>query len=171
MDSLTILGKDGLPDGREYKVMSNKISPYLRQGYTGPKQSAIFPSRYRGQFKPAEWLYDLHWYEEIASYQMTSLPLVVECEWEYKREGDEDEDDYSAVKWDFQKLLVANACLRLMIFRKRTRFTKGNEHQDLLTNNYFEDSINGYSNLSGCSKFLFIAFDEKTRALHYAEKN
>lgn len=34
MDALTILGKDGLPDRREYKVMSNKISPYLQQGYT-----------------------------------------------------------------------------------------------------------------------------------------
>jgi hypothetical protein len=120
MDALLILGKDGLAGEQEFKGMTNTLSNYLKQGYTGPKKSLNFPQRYRGQFKKIEWLYDLHWFKEGGSYRMTSLPLVVECEWAYKRKGDEDKDDYSAVKWDFQKLLVANAKLRLMVFRKRT---------------------------------------------------
>lgn len=171
MNTLAILGKDGLPRGREYKVMSNKISPYLKQGYTGPKESAIFPSRYRAQFKKVEWLYDLHWYEENEDmpYQQTSFPLVVECEWGYRRPGCKYEDSYGAVKWDFQKLLVANSDLRLMIFKKRTRFPKGKKRDDLLSNNYFEKTINGYRNLPGGSKFLFIAFDKGAKELHYAE--
>jgi hypothetical protein len=171
MDTLAMLGKDGLQRGQGYKVMTNKISPYLRQGYKGRKKSPAFPSRYRAQFKKVEWLYDLHWYEENEDtpYQQTSFPLVVECEWAYRRPGCKYKDSYGAVKWDFQKLLVANSDLRLMIFKKRKRFPKGKECDDLLSSDYFKQTIDGYKNLCVNSKFLFIAFDAGAKVLHYAE--
>lgn len=122
-----------------------------------------------GEFRNAEWLYDLHWYEENRNshYQITNLPLVVECEWEWKRKGDAANDLYSAVKWDFQKLLVTNADLRVMIFRKRPdkKHQEANEHLD----NYFDETIHGYRHLAPGSKFLFIAFDET--GFRYNEKS
>ncbi|MGO9585159.1 MAG: hypothetical protein ACLP2Y_02970 [Limisphaerales bacterium] len=143
MDALSRLGRE-----QGFKSMSNRISA------TAEKEG----------FKKAEWLYDLHWYEEKepSCYRQTSLPLVVECEWEWIRKGDEDDDDFSAIKWDFQKLLVANADLRVMIFQQRIK-----KKNDELAK-YFDETIDGYRNLVEGSKFLFIAFDK--RGFHYKEK-
>jgi hypothetical protein len=68
-----------------------------------------------------EWLYDLVWYRQELSVWLTSknppskfgsLPLltevglVAECEWH---------NDAVSIRYDFEKLLLANAPLRLMI--------------------------------------------------------
>ena len=80
---------------------------------------------------------------------------MVECEWDWLRADDESGDEFSAIKWDFQKLLVANADLRVMIFKPRIRKGKSlNEKLD----QYFTETISGYRNLPSGSKFLFIAF-------------
>ena len=54
-----------------------------------------------------EYLFDLAWFEYKDDGGMTSMPLVLECEW-----GKEDEVDY-----DFQKLLVAHAAHKVMIMQ------------------------------------------------------
>lgn len=54
----------------------------------------------------SEWLFDMVWYEENAEKRLISVPLVVESEWG-KREDQ--------IKFDFEKLLLANAKHRLMI--------------------------------------------------------
>jgi hypothetical protein len=57
-----------------------------------------------------EWLYDLVWYSEQDSGMQepftTSVPLVMECEWDI---------GIPALALDFNKLLVANADLRVMV--------------------------------------------------------
>ena len=145
-DKLALLGHDKF----KYKVYANGLSPQLTQ-LNG------------GTFKNSEWLYDLHWYVEGKNqYTTTRLPLVMECEWQQKRKGDR-KVDFSGIKYDFQKLLVANAEFRLMIFKvlRPTDF-------DHLTE-YFEDNINNYQHLPSGSKFLFIAFYDKGRTFYYRE--
>ena len=138
MDSLSMLGRKF-----GFKSMSTGIS-------TKAEEVGL---------KKIEWLYDLHWYDEKepTCYSQTSLPLVVECEWDYKRKGDRDNDNYSAIKWDFQKLLVANADLRALIFKARSSGSAEEENAKL--DKYFDDTIKGYKNLADGSHFLFIAFN------------
>lgn len=70
-DKLAILG-----DSKGYKIYANGLSPELK-----PLKG--------GSFKNAEWLYDLHWYTEGRQYYTTTtLPLVMECEWQSERKGD-----------------------------------------------------------------------------------
>ncbi len=107
-------------------------------------------------FVNREWLYDLHWYTDVKDYMPNSLPLVMECEWDNKRPKDKSNSSYSAVKFDFQKLIVSNASLRLMIFGARQ-----NELNQL--GEYFEEAINSYENLLPNSKFLFVSFDNRRR--------
>ncbi len=152
--ALALLGDKKLKGKPHYKVYANGLSRRLR---TGDGRT----------FKDREWLYDLHWYTEVerkgCEYQPKKLPLVVECEWEPERKDDK-KVCYSGFKYDFQKLLVANAELRLMIFILR----KKDSLQDL--DDHFEKAIERYNNLAEGSKFLFIAFDKNIPGFHYAEK-
>lgn len=144
-DTLAILGQK-----KDYKVYANGLSPKLCQ-ING------------GTFKNAEWQYDLHWYTEGKQpYTTIRLPLVMECEWQQKRKGDQ-EVEFSGIKYDFQKLLISNAELRLMIF-------KVVKDQDLKTlSDYFEFNIYNYKHLLPGSKFLFIAFSERLKTFFYKE--
>jgi len=95
--------------------------------------------------------------------------LVVECEWAYTRTAERKKsktpDGFGDIKWDFQKLLVANADLRVLIFKWRDKDTdKARKKLD----EYFTKTIVGYRNLPLGSKFLFIAFDKD--GFWYSEK-
>jgi hypothetical protein len=86
----------------------------------------------------------------------------MECEWENKRQGDEKKINYGAVKFDFQKLLISNATLRLMIFKVKK--------EDLnFLGTYFENAINSYIHLEKKAKFLFIAYDNRIKECFYSE--
>ncbi|HWZ21618.1 MAG TPA: hypothetical protein VNW06_03130 [Cytophagaceae bacterium] len=150
-ETLTNLGDSTLKDKKSFKVYSHGLSNELRQSHGG-------------KYKNVEWLYDLHWYTEADDpYLPTTLPLVMECEWHQKRKGDS-KVPYSGIKYDFQKLLVANSELRLMIFLIK-------KEDDLLElDQYFDRAIENYKHLEKKSRFLFIAFDEKIKGFHYTEK-
>ena len=78
-----------------------------------------------------ELLYDLIWCTENEHFLMNRMELAVECEWgqrwksSRKLEWDSTwklrETPFSGFKYDFQKLVVCNAELRLMIFRIKKR--------------------------------------------------
>ena len=55
----------------------------------------------------AEWLYDTTWLELDHEGRIKSIPLVAECEWGSR----------AAVEHDLQKLLVARATLRVMVYQ------------------------------------------------------
>ena len=60
-----------------------------------------------------EWLYDVIWlkyHEKLDDHPICCVPLVAECEWA----------TYAHIKEDFQKLLLARASVRLMIYRDPT---------------------------------------------------
>lgn len=112
-------------------------------------------------FVNREWLFDVHWYTEgIEPYSILTLPLVAECEWNPRLRGD-GKTSYSGIKYDFQKLVVSNAELRLMIF-----IIKKIKDLEKL-NIYFENVIKNYAHLGRDSNFLFIAFYDKIKSFYY----
>ena len=168
MEKLTLLGDQRRGAKPHFKVYSHGLSDKFLKRHKKRK------------FKNREWLYDLHWYldhkkhryqRKRFGYQPERLPLVVECEWSKKRKGD-GEDSYGGIKYDFQKLLVTNAKLRLMI----CLITKYRDIEEL--NDYFDEAIANYKPLARRSKFLFIAFDKSLNkdakikgGFHYAQKH
>ena len=159
MEALTTLG---------WKLEYNVYSHFLSEKFD--QKHKIFEHR--------EWLYDLHWYTEhekqrelphIYGYRLKTLPLVVECEWEYINRKERDKykrgertgvDLWGAVKYDFQKLLIANADLRLMIFQKRSDSSQNDKLDD-----YFIEVIENYIHLDKEAKCLFVRFPPKQRNL------
>ena len=99
-----------------------------------------------------EWLYDLIWYKfrEGVDYALTEMFLAMESEWGSRRHcAKDDKDSYGEVKYDFQKLLVCNTPLKLMVFKKHGSDEETNE---LL--NYFQERIN--ESVYSCPEETFI---------------
>jgi len=174
MEALTHLG-----DKLRYCVYSHGLSIYFK-----PKQGLQY-------FKNREWLFDLHWFTQHKKcrtglrkygYRLKTVPLVVECEWDWIRAKEREQkkeqnkaelDPFGEVKYDFQKLLLANANLRLMIFRKRTRAIRELPQSRLKAqkpeecnaelDTYFIRTIREYEYFSDRAYFLFIRFDGDVR--------
>ena len=65
------------------------------------------------QANRGEWLYDMTWMK-YCDVQPINVGLVLECEWEI---GPEPADrKFDRIEYDFQKLILARADLRCMIF-------------------------------------------------------
>lgn len=146
---LTLLG-----DKMGYKVYSHSLSPEFREEHKEEDGRPKFVNR--------EWLYDLIWYTEdnARGYSPKDFPLLVESEWRNKRSGDKTGDKRSGIKYDFQKLLLSNTGLRLMIFR----IAKESYLDDLTL--YFQEAIDGYRPLEE-GRFLFVAFCHTKKAFYY----
>jgi hypothetical protein len=133
------------------------------------------------KFANTEWLYDLHWYLEEGDlkgklleknnrnekvhfhYCLNAIPLVMECEFnnEKNKKRDEPPIQYTQVRYDFQKLLISNAELRLMVFqKKRLKNEEETKKRFELLSRYFIKAINSCEFLPEKSKFLFVLFDE-----------
>lgn len=149
MKTLTLLGDEEVAGKPSYKVYSHSLPEFMRQSHGG-------------KFKNQEFLYDLHWYTESSEDKFLpfSTPLVVECEWNPKKKGVKG-IPFSGIKYDFQKLLMANADLRLMIFKLKT------DRKLNLLNLYFENAISAYRSLPLGSKFLFVAYIENRKGFYY----
>lgn len=122
-------------------------------------------------FKNSEWLYDLHWYKDNPNtdYMTKALPLVAEFELGNRREldnGKSCKQPYSAVRFDFQKLLVANADIRLMVFQV-ANFERDIIESEKGLNIYFDNAIKGYDNLKGKYNFLFACYSKND--FHYTQ--
>lgn len=68
---------------------------------------SVCTSGFRGCFD-GEWLFDLCWYINSSEGRLLRLLLAAESEWSR---------DLKAVRYDFEKLLVAKAQLKLMVFQ------------------------------------------------------
>lgn len=150
MERLSQLG-----DNKGHKVYSHSLSEGFRQ-----KSGDIFVNR--------EWLYDLVWYEDDQNkfYTIKKTLLTAESEWAYKRPKDKIDNKYGAIKYDFQKLLLSNAELKLMIFRVSGK-TKQDIKQKLIDlYNYFNNAIDKYEQMES-GEFLFIAFCDKEKSFYY----
>ena len=108
-------------------------------------------------FKNTEWLYDIHWYNDKRNtkYQPEHLYLVAECEFQsIRKEHKESEGkQYSGIKYDFQKLLVTNAYLRLLIF-KLSSTNELNDECETSLSKYFHIIYN-FSGIYGITFYLY----------------
>jgi hypothetical protein len=68
---------------------------------------AVCTSGFEGRFE-CEWLYDLIWYRSNPDNHLADVYLVLESEWGIKQ---------SDIKYDFEKLLLAKATLKVMVFQ------------------------------------------------------
>lgn len=138
-----------------YRVYANGLSEQQRQEQW---------EKYK--FVCREFLCDVHWYVDKAGkfYILENVILVAESELGAARKGDISKLRNPAIKFDFQKLLIANADLRLMIFKVHKI-----EHLSEL-NRYFEEAIREYRTLRKKSCFLFICFVHDSKSLFYCEK-
>jgi hypothetical protein len=144
-EELTLLG-----ESKKYKVNSHSLSKEFKTKYQ--------------QFVNREWLYDLVWYTEGDSYCPKEFRLIVESEWQKRRKEDKNDDKLSGIKYDFQKLLLANTGLKVMIFP-----TIGSDQELKELSEYFDQAINTYKS-RGKGHFLFIAFCNKEKSFYYKYK-
>ena len=110
----------------------------------------IATSGFRDEFE-SEWLYDLVWYYENENKMLVSVPLVMESEWQSKLD---------AVKFDFEKLLLANAELRLMICQCKEWQTE--EYLD-----YFRKAIINYKLGNPSDTFLIALLDTDSEMFNF----
>ena len=101
---------------------------------------------YGGKFQ-GEWLYDLIFLEYDDHGCLERTPLVAECEW-----GNKDEIDD-----DFQKLLVARANVRVMIFNGNHYRTEGKSSIELNELEVFTDAITNCKHTKIGDTYLFAA--------------
>jgi hypothetical protein len=106
-----------------------------------------------GEEKNKEWMWDIHWFteDEKISYTPITIPMVGEIEWDNNK--DNRAIPYSSVMDDFQKLVVSNAELRLLVFCLKE------ENDFTYLDHYFENLVyKKYKHFHGREKFLFIAY-------------
>ena len=97
----TIIGSN-----RSNTVWTSVIKKVVAEQGVSLKHS-VCTSGFGGEYDP-EWLYDLVWYREDAEKHLSGVYLVLECEWQ---------TDYNAMKYDFEKLLLAKAPVKIMVFQ------------------------------------------------------
>ncbi len=114
------------------------------------------------QISGHEWLYDLvaYRYHEKEHYSLNYTILTMESEWggkrKYKTQNNDGEDCYGEVKYDFQKLLVSNADIKLMVYqRHRTKNRNDDDDNDNILN-YFKERVDEYAQISKRSVFIFV---------------
>lgn len=110
-----------LGQGLGYKCWANQMAEYENRLSLDDQAN----------FRNHEWLYDLIWYKEDGHYMISELAMAMECEWWHNRksavvdsglsmEGSNLQYNklyYEGEKFDFQKLVVSNAKLSVMIFK------------------------------------------------------
>lgn len=114
------------------------------------------------KFVNREWLYDMHWYTDVeeTDYQTEDFFLAMECEWS-KNKASNWNTNFKDIGYDFQKLLVCNARLRLMI----TRVSKTSHNIEL--QHYFNNAVKNYKRLQNGSKFLCVCYDMEAKKMNF----
>jgi hypothetical protein len=92
----------------------------------------------------AGWLFDLVWYQNDENGRLFSVPLVLESEWHR---------NYERIKYDFEKLLIAKAQYKVMIFQ-----AKGEKKAEYF--NRLEAGIGAFHIACKSESYLLVCFDE-----------
>jgi hypothetical protein len=94
-----------------------------------------------------EWLYDLTWVV-MRDGVLAAVPLVLECEWSLNREA--------GIDPDFQKLLLARAARRVMIFQQPSRPAV----EEVVSRLHVQ--IGAFGRTQSADRYLLFGFDWET---------
>jgi hypothetical protein len=113
----------------------------------------ICASGFKDECEP-EWLYDFVWYKEEGEKEnarLIDVPLVLESEWNLK---------FEHIKYDFEKLLLANARLKVMLCQAHI-----NNRQHRL--DYFNDAIAKYQKNVHEEVYLIAILDYESEKFYF----
>lgn len=102
----------------------------------------------------SEWLYDMVWYKEIEKggiQYISEVVLVIESEWN---------PDFRSIKYDFEKLLVANASHKLFLC------TAKDQKCDELKK-YFIEAVLSYRHSRHDDRYLIAILDYYDNTFSY----
>lgn len=152
-------GYANITKGKSTNKMIRNIKTYIKA------QKARFKFTDHS-FHNTEWLFDVHWYRDRKNTHFMPEHLYLACESELqkprsRKKGQKDFSGlpYQAVRYDFQKLLVCNARLRLMIFQVDKESHLYDRKVGLAP--YFRKAIRTYKELPKGSSFLFICYIDR----------
>lgn len=94
-----------------------------------------------------EWVFDLVWYKNDKDEHLVSIPLALESEW---LRGFDD------LKWDFEKLLVSKALLRVFVHQARTKAGVDEAQRGLIA------LISSFDGSARGDRYLFAGLDWST---------
>jgi hypothetical protein len=103
---------ESLPDRLGDKNTDGERTTQIKEdiGSLGDKHGwGVCTSGFPRRFDP-EWLYDLIWYRNEPDIHLAEVYLVMESEWSVAP---------SDIKFDFEKILLAKAALKIMVFQAR----------------------------------------------------
>jgi hypothetical protein len=152
---------ENLSDGRwTFNILSELTR--LGRGYGFKVRGA----KQREDYFETGWLWDLTWTEisdwrrsDRADGKLVEIPLVLESEWSLAYENE--------ILWDFQKLLVARAHLRVMIFQQNTK-ESANKCLERM-----RDAIQSFSATRSGDRYLFACWiikESRTLIEDYIQK-
>lgn len=143
----------------DYFKQSNRSSTFVTQsikeiiGDHGSKKRFQVCASGFPNFFHNEWLYDIVWYKEDKNKNLTEVELVLESEMLY---------GLAAIKFDFEKLLVANANHRVMIcLAGRTPIKEIQE--------YFSTAVARFKGLKKGERVLTLIWDDFETGSFYSD--
>lgn len=101
------------------------------------------------------WLFDLVWCKYDNERKLVHVELVVECEWNQGR---------NHIQTDFEKLVVARAQHRLMIF-EATSDSRISEHI-----NFLNSIVDGFPSALPGDRYLYAALNSKSEEFLFSVK-
>lgn len=125
-------------DGNWTRLIKDSLAKEgLLRGYE------ICTSGFKDEYN-SEWLFDMVWYKEDEQKRLIDVPLVVESEWS---------TNHKQIKFDFEKLLVANAEHKLMICQSY-------DHNKEDLEKYFYEAIQCYKLNRKGERYLIAILDK-----------
>lgn len=100
------------------------------------------------------WLYDFVWYSNCsAERHLSEVPLVLESEW----------GNLEAIRYDFEKLLLAKAGLKVMVFEAA-------DHAAIaIIESFLRQGIRRFTKRSDGETYLFAAFNNDARRFEISQ--
>ena len=110
----------------------------------------VASGRYPDADHLGDWLFDMTWYHADEQGQLLSLGLVLESEWGRY---------WADIRFDFEKLLIADAPMKVMVFEE--------VEDSFVLFERLKERITAYEGIKSGQTYLFACFKGKTRDFEF----
>lgn len=111
---------------------------------------SVASGRYPDADHLGDWLFDMTWYHADEQDQLLSLGLVLESEWGRY---------WADIRFDFEKLLIADAPIKVMVFEE--------VEDSVILFERLKERIKTYRGMRSGHTFLFACFKGVTRDFEF----